>query len=388
MSNFKLTKKDLKKMYELYLYSFNRTDSKSRRNFFETRYNNAQAYGYEEENKLLAGLMRIPFTGHFGEVEYKIDGISDVMSLPENMSGVNAGKILQEALLDMYEEQVELSYLAPFSYSYYRKFGYEYVFDTYNYAIKANNLPKIVLKDNGNLKRTPLATIDTELKSLYNRTTKNEFGGIIRADWWWKYSPQKHTDWQLVKYFDEKNKLRGYMFYTRTEDTFKIEEIIYESSMAFNSLLQFVKRHSSAHEIFKYESPIPKNNLEVFSDPDKVKLTVKPYMMARIINLKKFILNYPFKQPNLDINLRIKDDVIKNNDNIWNLNINNDQVKFEVSETQTADITIDIRELTQVLLGKSSITDLQILGKVQGNNKIKELNSAITSDQVIVRDYF
>lgn len=381
MTDYKLSNLDLDKFYDLYLYAFNRTDSKKRRDFFETRYENSIPYGYGDK-RLMSGLLRIPFVSNFKEVRYRTDGIADVMSLPENMSGISANVLLRNALKDMYDSDAELSYLAPFSFEYYRKFGYEYAFDNYSYTIAVDDLPKVPMIRNGELLRT---TVNDDLKKFYAKKTSSEIGGLDRPDWWWDYLVKKHPDRELIEYLGDSKEISGYLMYSRDNEKFRIEEFIYDSSDAFNALMKFVTRHASSHKIFQYDSPIPVNNLSMFPNPNKIDLKIKPYMMARIVNLEKFVKKYPFKKNDFILIIRVKDDVISENNRMWELNSN----KFSPTEKFETDVEIDIRELTQVFMGKAKAIDLYHIGKVTGSlEAIKRLDSIVIDKQGILRDYF
>ncbi|MGR3741305.1 GNAT family N-acetyltransferase [Companilactobacillus sp. DQM5] len=376
MNKFELSKNEFEDFYNLYLYSFNRKNSEYRKKFIKTRYNNSQPYGYFGNSQLLTSLLTIPFQVHIFESELNMSGISDVMSLPENISDVSAGSLLKVALKNMYKEEVELSYLAPFSFRYYRKFGYEYVFDRYCYSVKADKLSRIKTSNKGSFKKVSLNSVTQELKEFYSYTTKNESGGIIRPDWWWDYLPQKHPDWELIEY-TLSNEIKGYLIYLRTENEFQIKELIYSDFNAFNMLMNFVYRHLNSYEKFTYESPIPKNNLSIFSDPGAIELKVKPYMMARIVNLSKLLSKINLRE---DIKLKVNDDIIEENNGCWNLN--------GVKE-KSFDIEIDIRELTQVLLGKTNMKELFKFGKIDGNyKKITEFDDQFSVKVPILREYF
>jgi predicted acetyltransferase len=60
----------------------------------------------------------------------KMSGIGDVASYPETRGSGGIRNIFSAIFNDLHENGTELSYLAPFSQPFYRKFGYETVFDS------------------------------------------------------------------------------------------------------------------------------------------------------------------------------------------------------------------------------------------------------------------
>ncbi|MBA1394348.1 GNAT family N-acetyltransferase, partial [Lactobacillus sp. XV13L] len=158
MNNYHLNKKtNREQFYQLYLYSFNKIDTSQRRKFFNYRYDHAQIYGYKAADNLICGLYSLPFIINFHGVDYHMNGIGDVMAATENNDYPNAGSLLQASLEDMDAQKVPLSYLAPFSYPYYRRFGYEQIFNQLNYLINSKEikLPKST-DTTGNIIRQPL----------------------------------------------------------------------------------------------------------------------------------------------------------------------------------------------------------------------------------------
>ncbi|WP_143801913.1 GNAT family N-acetyltransferase, partial [Oenococcus oeni] len=153
MNKYLLGENEFDKFYDLYLYSFNRQDSSQRKRVFKERYDHSLSYGIMNGSKLGSGLFSIPFEVNFHGVDYKMNGIGDVMSAPEFGGQGGAGKLMNEALFDMYKNHVTLSYLAPFSFGYYRRFGFEQVFDHTQVEIKSESLPRIKNAEHGHVER-------------------------------------------------------------------------------------------------------------------------------------------------------------------------------------------------------------------------------------------
>ncbi|WP_238696343.1 GNAT family N-acetyltransferase [Lactiplantibacillus plantarum] len=120
---------DREAFYQLYQYAFNNHDTPARRRFFMDRYQHGWIYGRHDHGQLVSGLYSLPLAVNFHGVTYRMNGIGDVMSAPEYAGQGGAGQLLTTALTEMAANHVTLSYLAPFAYGYYRRFGYEHVFD-------------------------------------------------------------------------------------------------------------------------------------------------------------------------------------------------------------------------------------------------------------------
>ncbi|WP_234032557.1 GNAT family N-acetyltransferase [Companilactobacillus bobalius] len=93
MNKYLLGENEFDKFYDLYLYSFNRQDSSQRKRVFKVRIDANKARQIINGSKLAYFLFSIPFEVNFHGVDYKMNGIGDVMSAPEFGGQGGAGKL-------------------------------------------------------------------------------------------------------------------------------------------------------------------------------------------------------------------------------------------------------------------------------------------------------
>ncbi|WP_367365055.1 enhanced intracellular survival protein Eis [Pediococcus parvulus] len=330
-----LTAKNLDEFYQLYLYAFNNQDSEERRAFFNDRYEHSKVYGLLNGDKLSSGMLSIPFKVNFHGVTYKMNGIGDVMSYPEFGGHGAITALMRQAFADMRSDDVALSYLAPFSYEFYRRFGYEEVFDRAVYKIKNTDLPRVKLsEERGQFLRLPLEDAISLIDEVYENNAQSRNGGLKRENWWWHYLGLKHPRWQVGVYLEDGQNASGYVIYEAAGNTFKIQEIMYTNQLSYQYLQRFICQHESMFEEFEYASGDPKGFPDVMANPYVVNVKIMPYMMARIINLQKFVDTYPFIQKVKSLRLGVKDELIPQNNGIWRLKVNVNGTSFEkTSET-------------------------------------------------------
>ncbi len=312
-----LTQKDLEEFYQLYLYAFTNLDSKGRRAFFDHRYNHALKYGIKHNGKLGSGMLSIPFHVNFHGVKYKMNGIGDVMSYPEYGGNGAITQLMQQAFNDMLEDNVALSYLAPFSYDFYRRFGYEEVFDRTIYRVKNTDLSRVKIdKKIGSIERLTLAEAIPFIKEVYANNPNSHNAGLIREDWWWDYLVLKHPHWQVGVYFSEDHLSAGYVIYEGLDTTFSIQEIMFTNWESFQYLSRFICQHESMFSTFEYASGDPLGHPDILKNPSNVEVQIKPYMMARIINLETFINHYPFLKKIKSTRVAVTDKMLPANNGI------------------------------------------------------------------------
>lgn len=388
-----LTAKNLDEFYQLYLYAFNNQDSEERRAFSNDRYEHSKVYGLLNGDKLSSGMLSIPFKVNFHGVTYKMNGIGDVMSYPEFGGHGAITALMRQAFADMRSDDVALSYLAPFSYEFYRRFGYEEVFDRAVYKIKNTDLPRVKLsEERGQFLRLPLEDAISLIDEVYENNAQSRNGGLKRENWWWHYLGLKHPRWQVGVYLEDGQNASGYVIYEAAGNTFKIQEIMYTNQLSYQYLQRFICQHESMFEEFEYASGDPKGFPDVMANPYVVNVKIMPYMMARIINLQKFVDTYPFIQKVKSLRLGVKDELIPQNNGIWRLKVNVNGTSFEkISENERnlADIHLDIQNLTKVFMGYRQLIHLKQVGKITGNiESIQNLGLALQSESPMLWDYF
>ena len=114
-------------------------------------------------------------------------GIGYVASYPEYRGEGGISAIMKEMLADLAKQKVALSYLAPFSYPFYRQYGYEQTFEQAEYTIKTEDWPR-VKRVPGTIKRVSWADGKEVIKDVYLENQRAHSGGVIRETWWLDYT--------------------------------------------------------------------------------------------------------------------------------------------------------------------------------------------------------
>jgi predicted acetyltransferase len=363
MTTYNITSQsDQDAFYQLYLYAFNKTDSARRHEFFDARFNHAANYGIHNGTELVSALYSLPFTVNFHGIEYTMRGIGDVCSAPEYSGRGGAGTLLKTALNDMYTEGTTLSYLAPFAFTYYRRFGYEQVFNHTVSTLATTNLPRFNRSTApGKVTREPLRTALPRVADIYaaNQPTR---GGLIRANWWWDYLVLKN-DWDVGIYTDADGHDSGYVIYERTPEALTIKELIAPTAAEFTALRQFILKHGNTFTHIVLDAPNLDYRGDLLPEPGLAPTTIEPYMMARIVNLQTFLDKYP--QPAVTkFTVAVTDPVIPENQGLWQFGPTGYQ-RLAAAADVAADVTISIQALTKILFGAQSAQVLHRTGEIQ-----------------------
>ena len=362
---------------------------------FQVSNNELITLGYEVDEIKQAKPMKMNIHG----VIYKMAGITGVATYPEYSNLGLMNDLMIKSIESMKKEGQTISVLYPYSIPFYRRKGWEIISDKMSFTIKDTQLPK-TMTSKGRVER--VSTDSDDLKELYNKFSYTRHGALIRGDLEWEeYWRWEVDDTIVALYYNDKNEAEGYLVYVIENDVFHIKEMVYLNFEARLGLWNYISAHfSMVDEVKGYN--YTNEPIAFLLEDSEIKETIRPYIMARITDVKGFINNYPFlrKPKNKKINLIIKDDMAKwNNASFmiyWN-NSNDDKKtvckriskEYKRNSKDRYIIKMDIKTLTTMLMSYKSPSYLYKIGRIESTyNAIKLLESIIPKEQVYFSDYF
>jgi len=125
----------------------------------------------------------IPFQAWFNDKKIPMGGISGVASPPESRRKGYVRKLMEYSLKDMKEKGFPISTLYPFSFDFYRKFGWEHASDWRVYSFDPRDLAEMPVP-----KGEMLQFGEKELESVdqaYNEFSKTKTCSILREKKHW-----------------------------------------------------------------------------------------------------------------------------------------------------------------------------------------------------------
>ncbi|WP_179394605.1 GNAT family N-acetyltransferase [Lacticaseibacillus absianus] len=384
------------RFYQLTLYAFNRPDTPERQRFFSQLYRHSEAYGAFDAEALSSGFLSIPFTMQLGGDQLAARGISYVSSYPEDSGHGNITALMRQFFNDCQANQVPVAYLAPFSFPFYRRFGFEQVFDRTQYHLLTRDvgqvpLPAFAQAHAVRIVRRPYRDVIDLITPLHNAHPFNRSGGIVREDWWTQYLALKHPTWEVALcYIDDH--LEGDVVYIRDRNvSLSLQEFFWTSRTAYWQLLSFIARHKGTYASFDYVSGDPRPRLDAFVDPHtkkSLRVTNQAYMMARIIDLPQFLAQYRLPATrHIALTLTVRDELIATNDQTWHITSADGHLHCDPSAATPDLPTLNIRDLTQLLFGYRRAEDLLTLDLTPEQSAA--LNALVKPDLTpMLWDYF
>lgn len=312
----------------------------------------AYALGWFYEGELASQIVVYPMEINIHGEIYSMGGITGVTTYPEYAGRGLIHSLMTKVLEYMREEKQLLSILYPYSIPFYRKKGWEVVSDKLTYTIKDTQLPK--RQDvPGMVRRVELEHED--LKNVYKYYSVQKHGALIRDELAWaEYWRWETDDVTAAIYYDGDGKPLGYMVYVVKNEIFHIKEMIYLNFEAKNGLWNYIGSHFSMITEVRGKN-YTGEPLAFLLEDSEITETIAPYIMARIVDVKEFILQYPFQvtPEELHIHLRVHDKMAPWNEGLFEVYWKDEKTYCEkVEEAAVVNLVeLDIQTLTTMLMG-------------------------------------
>lgn len=235
-----------------------------------------------------------------GEGVARIAGIAGVATRQTERSKGYAGLLLTETLSTLRERGFALSALFPFSYDYYRKFGYELAGVAHRCQIRPAQLPHD--REAARVRSTQTTDIPY-LERLYDAAAQQQTLRAIRDTKRWNYILD-HVK-QRVVYAPERNAVAGYLLYEyrpgvveriappkRVPPTLRLLEMVAETPEARRGLLGHLAQQSHVGHI-EYEATETELERNGFLSAEggnnanaSGNVEIQPSLMVRVIHLQ------------------------------------------------------------------------------------------------------
>lgn len=353
---------------------------------------NSWNYGsFDENGKLASQVMATPFQVDLFGDQHTMAGIGFVATYPEYRSQGRIDRIMEQLLADCRQRGVTLSYLAPFSYSFYRRYGYELAFERAVYEVPAAawpDSPKVL----GATRRLSWAEAQAVMHELYDKAPRHHKGGLLRASWWEEFKFPLRKDYQYAVYYDEQGTPQGYLVYLLEPGQLTIAEWTWLTGEAYRGLNRFVASHKGSVAKISYDVGFDGNNLQFLAANPMEYYRVRPEMMARVVDVESFLKDSK-KIQKLESSLAIEiydDKYAPWNNGIFELQKQGDQVLIQMVEsTDLPLVTLTIQQFTQLFMGYLSPETLIAYDFLKMDQKLlTDFKSILPGEKPILEDYF
>jgi predicted acetyltransferase len=307
----------------------------------------------------------------------------------------HVGRLLIESLQVMRSAGQYLSGLYPFSYAFYRRYGWEWVGEKRHYTVPTT---AVAAAPEGLDVRTydgPDA-LDV-VKPIYAAFARRYHGMMTREDPapdWWKARLEhggERTTYVHVHHDPETGVPDGYFTfrYPEQDRAARIGEFFALNPSAYCGLLSVIHYYGTQIKTIEVTAPAD-DPMPIYVMHHDMKMHVTPLFMGRIVDLSAaFIALKPSEGAQGAMTIQVHDPSCEWNDLTFEMTVDDGQVA--VSPTgKTPGITLDIQALAQAYWAAPSLAILRRAGRlsVSNENHYGLLSALLPSAVPYLHDFF
>ena len=281
-----------------------------------------------------------------GEI-LKMGGITGVTTYPEYAGRGLAHRLMSECLKHMRKERQLISFLCPYSFPFYRKMGWEIVSDKLTFSLRDTQLPRRQ-EVPGMVERVDLESED--LKNVHEYFAVQRHGCMLR------------------------------------------NEVVYLNLEARHGLWNYISAHFSMITEVRGAN-YSGEPLAFLFDDSEIEETISPYVMARIVDVREFLLAYNWQNMPEDLRIffQVTDPLAEWNNGTFLLYWQDEKTcceKVDPDEAVNA-IRLDVGTLTAMLMGYKRPTYLYRNDRLDMEYYwVRILEQLIHHDKPYFSDYF
>lgn len=337
--------------------------------YFNDKYKHENTIVVEDDEEIVSSLQLNQYNLKLNDKIYDTSYVVGVSTFPQARGKGYMKHIMDFTLNELYRKNQLVSILMPIDYRLYRKYGYEHCYDQIEYEIDIEDLSGF--KSKGFLKKAKLDNIN-DLINIENNFLENLNGTIIRDKNYYEnlFKEVESEDGHIYIHEDELKD--GYIIYFINNENIFVRELYYNNLNALKGILRFLYNHNTQCKKVTISSPIDDKIRFILSNPKTANIKLKPFMMGRVINFKKYLESLNIKSnENLSINISVKDDFIKENNKIFKIHLNNNKLNVE-SGDYISDVEFNINTITQLAFSYINGKEAYLLNDLKENKKVIE----------------
>lgn len=354
-----------------------------------------QTWGYFTDGKLAAKVYIYPFHTWLNGQRFAMGGIAGVATWPEYRRNGMVGQLLSQALSVMRAEGQTISFLAPFKFEFYRKYGWETYVDYLKYEIPTDKLPKFQAAEGSSIERVGK---NWEVLNPIYAAYAIQFNGMLeRNAAWWHQKIFRNKKGTAAIYKNPQGEARGYIFYKVKDAVATIHELVFLDEEARRGLWKFVGDHDSMITKVEVKAPVDDQLPFLVHDP-KFKQEKITYFSARIVDVEAFLAQYVFEaRPDIEpIYLCISDKYAPWNQGVYCIQFTLNGVSAEVTKLAQGEqldedtvLSCTIQTLTALFIGYQKPSFMARIERLQGTKElVSRLEAALPQRTTYLADFF
>ena len=362
---------------------------------------------FDDDGKLMARIINNHYDFHLDGQAVKTGGIGGVATYPEYRETGAIREIFKALLLEAYKNGEVLSALFPFNHKFYRKFGYEVVPFRNEYKMHPNVLKdyhSLATEEKCEVRRWQAGDGVMDFLNVYEKFASGFNLSALRTEEMMKEHlkfEKEYIDRKFSYIFSRDGVPLAYLIF---KDEFnpqaaalKVEECAWTCRAGFNSILNFLARFSADYGSIVLPLPKGIDLLKIIHAPNayEIEKHTCQHFMVRVMNVLK-LFEVIQKPADCDFTIKVEDDLIKENnitlrvmaDKVEILSGEGAKVDTGLTNVSKSDIELDIRALSQLAIGCTSLDEASLRSDVTINGNEEMLRKVFIEKPIIITESF
>lgn len=336
---------------------------------------NRQYGAFTPDNEMMASMAAIPLSFYYEGQAVPGYGIGNVCTYPHHRKKGAIRAMFEQMLTDAYREGCMLSYLYPFSESFYGKFGYCRMDHSLRYTLDLQGIPKKAWPGTFVLYQEGAEDVLAACKEAY-AAYACRFNLMVErgAEDWSILTDAKAAlnNHYLYLYRDQTGKPAGYIVFWRKEDDLTCRELIFRDYETLGDILAFMKGYASDYRHIRFHAPAVLRLDSMCTDYSTYPAKIEKAMngMVRVVNVREALSRAAYKGSG-QIRIQVKDTLIAENDGIFSVDFTDGRAQ-EVRMLPAAeddhevwDVSMDAAVFSAAIMGDYDTADFDYLPRVQ-----------------------
>jgi predicted acetyltransferase len=322
------------------------------------------AYGIWDDQGLQAKVSIIHYQQHFGpDCVFPMGGIGGVVSLPASRGRGYAGKMLRHALEKMRENGEFVSDLFPFNWEFYRRLGWAWVGQRYEYVVPTRILPSDPATDHV---RAATVADRPAIARCYLAWARRYRGPIERdAKLWNPILDDSPKEYCYTFLYAPDGEVEGYLtFKGWKKERTNLREFVALTPRAQRALLGLLRRHEMQVQAFGWEAPSDDSLWHPHYHWD-ITTKTEPVTAARVVDVPAALTAWkPEATVAGKVVLRIHDEVAAWNTGTWQAEFSEANTVVKAVDGEP-DVSMDIQAFSQAYHGFPDVGSLRKGGRLE-----------------------
>lgn len=336
---------------------------------------NRQYGAFTQQNEMMASMAAIPLSFYYEGQAVSGYGIGNVCTYPHHRKKGAIRAMFEQMLADACREGCMLSYLYPFSESFYGRFGYCRMDHSLRYTLDLQGIPQKTWTGTFTLYQEGAEDVLAACKEAY-AAFACRFNLMVErgAEDWSILTDAKAAlnNHYLYLYRDQSGEPAGYIVFWRKGEDLACRELVFRDYETLWDILSFMKGYASDYRHICFHAPAVLRLDSMCTDYSAYPAKIEKAMdgMVRVVNVREALSRAAYRGSG-QARIRVKDMLIADNDGIFSVDFTDGRAQ-KVDVIQTAgedcgewDVCMDIAVFSAAIMGDYDTADFGFLPRVQ-----------------------